>query len=446
LPDTGNILPPAQPEVLPQILPAVLLPTLARAALPRAIAVPEIVSDAAPVTGPEIPAVKPAPLTLPCVLVLKAKARPGSRSDPAPDAKLAEKAAGLAPPTALDAPALPATAPPSPFPQHVAAVETAAVELGSATPVPPVQSGIQPVLIPAELVVSPPVPPPAQPVFARAEPSEAAGRPIMPQTPQPGYQPPVQTRPAISPAPLPPQPLSGPALPVLPIAGATTLQAASVAAEPLTRAPPTMRIRAASAATAAPIALADKSGNGLALVFEPRRDKAALVPILPEGTAAPSGGAQAAEPVGAAPTIAPIRSLDFAALVDRLVQARDAAAPQTVSLALNHAEFGKISLRFEQDDTGLSVGMTSPDPDFARAVSAAIPTDRAAQAEPQTGSAQSSGQGQSARHDTATGDLPGQSRSGPNSERRDERGPARPDPARPSRDTADKLGRDGIFA
>ena len=72
---------------------------------------------------------------------------------------------------------------------------------------------------------------------------------------------------------------------------------------------------------------------------------------------------------------------DFAALMDRLIAARDAAQtglPQSVQVAVNHAEFGQVSLNFQHDQRGLAVSVASADPDFARAVQAAIPAAAAA--------------------------------------------------------------------
>ena len=72
---------------------------------------------------------------------------------------------------------------------------------------------------------------------------------------------------------------------------------------------------------------------------------------------------------------------DFAALMDRLIAARDAAQtglPQSVQVAVNHAEFGQVSLSFQHDQRGLAVSVASADPDFARAVQAAIPAANAA--------------------------------------------------------------------
>lgn len=80
-------------------------------------------------------------------------------------------------------------------------------------------------------------------------------------------------------------------------------------------------------------------------------------------------------PVNAAPAVhsAPAAEApqDFATLVARLAEAREAADPQLVRTALNHAEFGRISLQFRHEDNGLSVTLANSDPSFAGAVQAA---------------------------------------------------------------------------
>jgi hypothetical protein len=93
--------------------------------------------------------------------------------------------------------------------------------------------------------------------------------------------------------------------------------------------------------------------------------------VMPVVANAPSS-AQTVAPVAAAPTtgVAQLSSHDFTALVDRLVEAREAASPQAVHAAVSHREFGQVSLRFDQDANGLSVSMSSGDPEFARAVQA----------------------------------------------------------------------------
>lgn len=80
------------------------------------------------------------------------------------------------------------------------------------------------------------------------------------------------------------------------------------------------------------------------------------------GALASSAGTNAATPAG---------PHDFATLVDRLVEARDAAMPQTVRAAVQHSDFGRVSLSFRADDARLSVSMASADPGFAPAVQAA---------------------------------------------------------------------------
>jgi len=70
----------------------------------------------------------------------------------------------------------------------------------------------------------------------------------------------------------------------------------------------------------------------------------------------------------------------MANLVDRLVEARAAArattSPQVVQASITHAEFGRVALRFEQGEDGLSVSMSSADPTFAGAAQAALASAR----------------------------------------------------------------------
>lgn len=64
--------------------------------------------------------------------------------------------------------------------------------------------------------------------------------------------------------------------------------------------------------------------------------------------------------------------VDFATLVDTLARAREEASPRAIHASVTHAEFGRVSLRFDRDeDNALSVAMSSADPGFARAVGAA---------------------------------------------------------------------------
>jgi hypothetical protein len=127
--------------------------------------------------------------------------------------------------------------------------------------------------------------------------------------------------------------------------------------------------------------------------------------------------------LSAAPPIPAERPHDFAQLVDRLVAAREAVMPQPVALAIDHAEFGPVRLAFRHDDAGLSVALSSPDPDFARAVTAASLPAAPTEAAPQTAAQARSDQ-------SSSSDTTSQSR-GQSAERREERQQARHQPSAP---------------
>jgi hypothetical protein len=68
---------------------------------------------------------------------------------------------------------------------------------------------------------------------------------------------------------------------------------------------------------------------------------------------------------------------DLSAIVDRLVAAREVMAPATAALALSHAEFGEMTLRFEQQQDGqLTVGIAASNAEAHRAVAAALAVER----------------------------------------------------------------------
>lgn len=85
-------------------------------------------------------------------------------------------------------------------------------------------------------------------------------------------------------------------------------------------------------------------------------------PAAPQ--AQPSTAPQPIGPAGA------LRPHDFAALVDRLAAARESASPTSVSVTVAHQEFGPVRLHFRPEEAGLSVALTSADPEFARAAAA----------------------------------------------------------------------------
>jgi hypothetical protein len=154
---------------------------------------------------------------------------------------------------------------------------------------------------------------------------------------------------------------------------------------------------------------------------------------------------------------------DFAALVDRLVEARSASAPQSTHASLVHAEFGQVSLQFQQDGSDLTVAMSSADPDFARAAQSAQAAQAVLPAERQnhTADANQRGQGQGSpqfpaqtassssqsHHDASGRGAERSDQQGRNSQSRNPRGgneSSNPSPRWTDRDQSQSRG--GIFA
>ncbi len=115
---------------------------------------------------------------------------------------------------------------------------------------------------------------------------------------------------------------------------------------------------------------------------EPIRAEAPLQPVLhatpSTATAVDAAPAPSAQtmPVATASAAMP-SSADINAALDRLVAAREALMPAEAALAVEHAEFGEISIRFEQGSDGrLSAELRAADPELQRAVTAAVGADR----------------------------------------------------------------------
>jgi hypothetical protein len=160
---------------------------------------------------------------------------------------------------------------------------------------------------------------------------------------------------------------------------------------------------------------------------------------------------QAASPIPQTAPAGPAQpgKLDFAAIVDRLVEAREAAAPQAVKATISHAEFGQVSLRFDQNTAGLTVSMTSSDPDFAPAVQAATASGNSSGANDNgSNTARQDAQNQQSAN-LASGQPQQQSQGsarGRDPDRPDNMNQSLADKNKPSRDDADPTGRDGIYA
>ena len=149
------------------------------------------------------------------------------------------------------------------------------------------------------------------------------------------------------------------------------------------------------------------------------------------------------QPAGPPPQVRPH---EFSALIDRLAAARDGVATHTVSLTVAHQDFGPVRLHFRPEELGLSVSMTSADPDFARVAAAApapvLPvqaSEPASNASSQRGDSQAQGSTQG----SAQGQGSAQSRGG-SPERRDEPRHSQAQQRRTDPDGASQ--RSGIFA
>lgn len=329
----------------------------------------------------------------------------------------------------------PAAAPPAALPSAIATLPTAllkarpagpAAQAGPADapqptmsedvaePADPAIAVAEPLAtLPVIALVSQPASPgepasPAETALSR-EPGRPTQAPIA-ASPQPAMSQPAVTQPAVSAAGQQTPPPSTPQLTALPEAAPAEREAA------------VQQVRMIEPAAAQPVAASET--------------------VL----AAPPVIRDAAPAAITATTAAAERPHDFTALVDRLVAAREAMQPQSVTMAVRHAEFGAVQLRFQQDASGLSVAMASADPDFARAVSAAVPPVQAASTS-DTASFSQQGRSEAGHGGTAEGFA--QSRSGQQTPR-EERAAARANPSpaagRSQSQASDDGARNGIFA
>lgn len=153
-------------------------------------------------------------------------------------------------------------------------------------------------------------------------------------------------------------------------------------------------------------------------------------PAMPTpAPATPIAAAPAAPAAEAAPSVAADKPIietgiarELSRIVDSLASAREAMAAKGATLALDHAEFGELSLRFDQRRDGqLAVQLAAADPDAHRAVAAAV-ADRPAFAQPD-GSQHNAQTGGNASARGSLADRDGGSAEGnaPRHERQDER-------------------------
>ncbi|MFM5924038.1 MAG: hypothetical protein ACKOPG_07635 [Novosphingobium sp.] len=178
------------------------------------------------------------------------------------------------------------------------------------------------------------------------------------------------------------------------------------------------------------------AGEGKAASPDSPTEPAAALSL--SGSAAPAPTSPALS-IQAAPQIRPH---DFAALIDRLSAARDAVQPQAVSITVAHHDFGPVRLHFRPDEAGLSVAMSSADPEFARAAAAAPPAVLPVNASAEASFGQSRSDGAAGQTGTPAGG--GQSRGASNGQR-DGHGQPRANPS-PRGQQQRPAQRPGIFA
>lgn len=232
------------------------------------------------------------------------------------------------------------------------------------------------------------VPGPAATLVVAPEP--AAALPLASKMPAPQLLPPAAANPTAAQgrtAVAAPQPASE--APALPTGTAAKLPAGAPVA------PESPRAAAETKDTAGAAELARETDAG----GETRRPVAASDPA-PRQVSQPIVAAQDLRPfVNGTPSTfsAPLTQAephDFAALVDRLVEAREAARPQSVQAAITHAAFGQVALNFDYDGSRLTVSMRSDDPGFAPAAQAAAATQSAASSDNGTPSQRQDSSGQ----------------------------------------------------
>ncbi|MYL97512.1 hypothetical protein GR702_06965 [Novosphingobium sp. FGD1] len=166
----------------------------------------------------------------------------------------------------------------------------------------------------------------------------------------------------------------GTAAAAAPFVKAPEMAAASLPSEPRSEDSPVRAVPSAPAVSVEPRSRDAREGSQAPAAHFAGQPGIAPVPqpvVSAEGIVPAPAAPEAASTLASSPTETP---QDFDTLVSRLAEAREAASPHIVRTAMNHAEFGRVSMQFDQTDMGLSVTMASPDPEFTGAVQAAAAT------------------------------------------------------------------------
>lgn len=142
----------------------------------------------------------------------------------------------------------------------------------------------------------------------------------------------------------------------------------------------TLPVRVADAiqSDSKPAATSSRPDKAGAMRSETQADASATAQTaVAPGTTTPIQNTSSNAQVASAPNDQTVQKpVSFGTLVDAIARARTdaegSAAP--IAVALNHTDFGKVSLRFKAEEDGLSVAMSSSDPGFAPAVASASVT------------------------------------------------------------------------
>ncbi|MCW1400788.1 hypothetical protein OKA06_00070 [Novosphingobium sp. MW5] len=373
LPATGKMLPLDLPVALP-VAPTAPAPRLATPAIALALPTPEPVTAAKPVPleAVQVHAKAATPIQDPAAPAEAVRAEPAL-------APLAARAAALPAQPADDAAMAPeAEAATEPQPAHAPLpVQTVPVKTRPAVRAAEARPADQPEHADDQPELSQPEEPKAEqrqpfPVLTNAN-------PLVPVSPAP-----VETTPGELPRSAPRARAAAP----LSAVAATTREAgpegpradlaqlAPTVQQPQPQVPQaTIRIAAAPADArreGEPVTVAARAGEA-----EPASETAPATAAprtaQPFAMLSPAMPAQAPLTLSAMPASAVQAPADFAQIVDRLVAAREAVAPSEVRVTIDHAQFGKVSVGFTPDSSGMSVTLAAADPEFARAVEAAAP-------------------------------------------------------------------------
>ena len=376
---SGKILPPsAEPARRKHSEEA---PASIKAATETAAASPPPVTAQPVAAIPDAPSSPAEPAALPIApFVASASVREQATAAPAPAAAPAMAQAKTQRPSSLAALEAPSATPPSPTvplspaaprqvdmpglePIEIVAAEPAPVALSPApsltapTPVPPRPAEAAPLV--QERTVTAAAAPHAETIAQPAGgPAQQAGNSPAPVIQAQTSQLPPVIAPRIDQAPAAAQeaPIAAPT-PDAVIAASVDQPRAAVSARTAQAQPAASPHRAAPASE---IDAAPASARTASAPQPPQPLITEAAPVIPPATASAIASAPTAE-----------TPQDFATLVSRLSEAREAASPHVVRTALSHAEFGRVSMQIAHDDGGLSVTMASRDPEFTGAVQAA---------------------------------------------------------------------------